>query len=107
MTFNETLIFLLLFLVVFNALDFLRLYSKASYMNRIGVFGWSFRRKWIVAIITALLVLSFVIVSCYWSYSGFRTDLTVGASILGSSMFIFADVVLLKLAFVTVRELIR
>ncbi|SMF31821.1 hypothetical protein SAMN02745866_03986 [Alteromonadaceae bacterium Bs31] len=103
MTFNETLVYLLLHTLLYNLLDILILRWKA--MGADG--SISCRAELAYLLVVSVSVLGFCLVSIAYAYSGFSEEYSASMVIVALSFFLFCSVVLFHRLFLAVSAFIE
>ena len=96
MNFNESIIYIILFVLIINLFDFLKYRWQAGKIDNRVKFMWEFKNKWLVTIGLLSLVLLFVFYSCYYAYKGFSDEYTITMSLVGTVPFLIGGLVLIR-----------
>jgi len=106
MSFNETLVYLVIFIALYNLIDFFRLRWKAVRNNaNLKINGYF--KEWAFVVVLVVSTFALTLVSVCKSYYGLRQEYAVGMSVLGSTFFVICNIILIRKLISAVGELLR
>lgn len=105
MSFNESIIYVVLFVVIINIFDFLKVRWKAGKLDSREKYMWEFKNRWLVTIVLFVFIFMYSFYSCYYAYKGFLAEYTKSMSLVGTLPFLIGGVVLVRKSILTIIEL--